>query len=991
MKTAICRFLLLMLLLPIGAWAQTTVSGKVTDGQNNPLPGASVTIRSTNTSVITDENGNFTINVPNAAAKLVVSYVGYASQTIDASGSNITITLQEDRTNLSEVVVTGLATTVKRTNAANSVATISSKQLTGQTRTQTLEGAMQGKIAGVQITANSGAPGGGFSVRLRGASSLTQSAEPLYIIDGVYVDNSQFGTGAGTTSFSRAASQTQGTQDQATNRIADLNPQDIENIEILKGPSAAAIYGTRANAGVILITTKKGKAGKMSVSFGQDLGFSKALHLLDIHKTKWDKQFQFGTETANAATLTSLKSSLNPTDQTWDYEKIVYGNTGFIRNTRLALTGGTDKIRFYAGGNIMDEEGIQKRTGYSKNSFRLNIDIKPTKFIDFGVGTNYINSLSDRSFSGNDNNGVSLGYNLSYLPNWLPQLPVNGVYPEQPLTGQNPLEIVDQGINNEKTNRFISNFNLGIQLVKNDIHSLRITAQGGADFVTAENEVYMPDDVQYQQARPQGNPPGASRYTTNRALNTNGQLFAVYNAQVRKFSLTTSAGLTQLRRDVRINFFEGRGLKPGIRNPRTGEVQISFEDFQGEKEIGRLIQQEVNWDDKVIATAGIRQDRSTLNGDPKKYFSFPKASIAVNIANFGFWNVSAINLLKLRTAYGETGRSAAFGSTFSTLTDVLIDGQSGAGYPTILGNPIIEPERATELEGGIDVGAFNNRLRLEFTVYNKKVKNLIETFNLSPGTGVSQFAAYPIGDLQNKGMEISLSGTPVSKRNITWTTGINWWKNETKITRLIIPEKSVAATGFGAFGTQRIRLNASPTAWYGSPNVNGLPTLYEDAQPEWQASWSNNITFLRNFEFSILVHRSHNNYNSSLNQELTDEGGTSPDWNTLDKDGKPLAKSRILGQPGITTRQFVVDASFTKIREMSLYYTIPKTIFGTTLASRFESLRVGISGSNVAMWTPYYGYDPESGNFGNRPTGATVDLMSFPSARRFFFHFNVNF
>ncbi|MEJ7912548.1 MAG: carboxypeptidase-like regulatory domain-containing protein, partial [Chitinophagaceae bacterium] len=445
-----CSILLLFLIcaLPFNLWAQNTVTGKVTDAQNNPLVGATINVRGTNTSTQSDAGGNFSIQVPNTNARLVVSYVGFASQTIDASAAS-SVQLQEDNTKLSEVVVTGLATSIKRSLAANAVGTISAKQLTGATRTQTLDGAMQGKVTGVQITANSGAPGGGYLVRMRGASSLTSSADPLYIVDGVYVDNSQFGTGAGTGVFSGAARQTSGTQDQAANRIADLNPQDIENIEILKGPSAAAIYGTRANAGVIIITTKKGRAGKTSVSFGQDLGFSRPLKLLGIHKTIWDKQYEFGAELSTGAGFKALKQSVNPGSETWDYEDIVYGNTGFLRNTRVSMSGGTDKVRFYAGAGTMDEEGLVKGTGYTKNSFRLNVDLKPTKFIDFGVGANYINSSSDRGFSGNDNNGVSLGYNLSYLPNWLPQIPVNGVYPEQPLTGQNLLEIIDKGINNE--------------------------------------------------------------------------------------------------------------------------------------------------------------------------------------------------------------------------------------------------------------------------------------------------------------------------------------------------------------------------------------------------------------------------------------------------------------------------------------------------------------------------------------------------------------
>jgi len=209
------RIILLMLLSPLGLWAQNSVSGKVTDAQNNPLAGATITVRGTNLSTQTDVNGNFTITTPNANSRLVVSYVGFASQTVDASGANTSVVLQEDRGNLSEVVVTGLATSVKRSNLANSVGTISAKQLTGSTRPSTLDGAMQGKIAGAQISANSGAPGGGFSVRLRGISSINLSSEPLYIIDGVYVNNSQNATGAGTGPFSGATGQTAGTQDQA--------------------------------------------------------------------------------------------------------------------------------------------------------------------------------------------------------------------------------------------------------------------------------------------------------------------------------------------------------------------------------------------------------------------------------------------------------------------------------------------------------------------------------------------------------------------------------------------------------------------------------------------------------------------------------------------------------------------------------------------------------------------------------------------------------
>jgi TonB-linked SusC/RagA family outer membrane protein len=982
---------MLLFILPFSTWAQTVINGRVTDAQNVPLAGATVTVQGTKNSTQTDASGAFSITVPNANSRLVISSVGFTSTTVAASAAGQGIRMEEDASRLSEVVVTGLATSVKRSNAANSIASISAKQLTGNTRPQTLDGALQGKFAGAQITANSGAPGGGFSVRLRGVSSINLSSEPLYIIDGVYANNAQNATGAGTGPFSGATGQTAGTQDQAPNRLADLNPADIENIEILKGPSAAAIYGTRANAGVVIITTKRGRAGRTSVSVGQDFGIARALNLIGMHKTIWDKQFTVGTDKASGADYTAEKARTNPTNQTWDYEDIVYGNTGAISNTRLNLSGGTDKIRYYAGASRWDETGIQKRTGYTRNSVRLNLDLKPATWWDIGIATNFLNTNSNRSFSGNDNNGVSLGYSLAYLPNWLPQLPVNGVYPTNKYTGQNPLEIVDKGINNEKVNRFIVSFNNTIHLLRRENHGLRLSLQGGVDNVNQENFVHMKEELQYQQQRPN---PGAVRNTFTRSRNLNIQAFLVDNLHIKDFNFTTSAGAVRLEVDNKVQWFQGEGVPRGTTNTNNASVQISNLDLSGWQDVGLVAQEEINWADRIIATGGVRFDKTSLNGNANKFYAFPKASIAANLSNFEFWNVSAVNLLKLRAAYGQTGNPASFGSKFTSIVPFAIDGVTGFSFPTTVGNPVIEPEISQEIEFGVDFGFFRGRLNGEVTYYNREIKDFIDVFSLSSGTGVTSYRAFNVGDIENKGVEITLGGTPVQARNIRWNTNINWWQNRSKITRLIIPEKATAATGFGAFGTQRLRLGNSPSQWYGTPNVNGLPTAYEDAQPKWQASWSNNLTILQNFEISFLFHRSHKNFNSSLNGELTDEGGTSPDWSVLNKDGLPLGSVRILGAgtPPTTTRQFIQDASFTKLREASLYYTVPKSALqNVSFLKNTEQVRIGISGQNLFLWTNYFGYDPEAANFGNRPTLATVDLLSFPSVRRMYFHLNVNF
>jgi TonB-linked SusC/RagA family outer membrane protein len=989
--TAFSVFAVLLGLLPTLAFAQKDITGKVMDAvKNTPLEGATVFENISKNTTVTSRDGSFNLKVANNAKTITISYTGYAAKTVSLTGSEIVVKLEEDFSKLTEVVVTGLATSIKRGNLANSVGTINAKQLTGSTRPVTLDGAMQGKISGAQISANSGAPGGGFSVRLRGVSSINQNSEPLYIIDGVYASNAQNATGAGTGPFSGATGQTAGTQDQAPNRLADLNPADIENIEILKGPSAAAIYGTRANAGVIIITTKKGKAGRTAMSLSQDVGAVKAINLIGMQKTPWDAQkIADGSWLVSNTAMLALFNANGAGAKTTDYEKLIYGNTGVHSGTRFNVSGGTDKARFYAAVGHLSETGIQKRTGYARNSVRLNADFKPTSWWDIGVATNYLNTNSDRSFSGNDNNGVSLGYNLAYLPNWLDQNPVNGVYPRNPLTGQNPLEIVDKGINNEKVNRFITSFTSNMYLLRRDNQSLKLSIQGGIDYVHQENVVVMPEDVQFQRQRAN---PGAARYSNTRSKNTNIQGFLIYNTNVNKFNLTTSVGAVRLDQQNRVQWFQGEGIPAGTNNPSTGAVQLSFLNNGRSYDEGIVAQQEINWDDKVIATAGIRQDRSTLNGDKKKFYSFPKASLAVNIANFDFWKIKEVNLFKLRGAYGETGNSAGLGGVFISLTTAAIGGATGFVTPTTIGNTSIKPETASEFEYGVDIALLNSRISFEATVYNKKVKDFIDAYNLSPGTGVNSFTVFNVGDFTNKGVELGLGGTVIKNNKIKWNTNVNWYTNKTKVTRMIIPEKPVAATGFGAFGTQRQRVGSSPTAWYGSPNVNGSPTEYEDAQPKWQASWSNNITFAQNFEFSFLLHHSQKNFNSSLNQELTDEGGTSPDWSNKDKNGVPVGVARQLGQPGITTRQFIQDATFTKLREVSLYYTVPKSLYSKAGALRgVEQVKVGISAQNVFVWTKYYGYDPEGANFGNRPTIAPVDLLSFPSARRMYFHFNVNF
>jgi TonB-linked SusC/RagA family outer membrane protein len=993
---------------------QKNIKGKVLDEKGQPLPGSSVMIKGTKFGTVTNVSGEFEIDAPDAGI-LVITFIGYKSKEVSIAKitSPVIINLELDESSLNEVVVTGLATSVKRSNSANAVSRLSAQALTGSTPPVTIDGAMSGKLVGANITANSGAPGGGISVKLRGISSIIGTSEPLYVIDGVFVNNSQFATGAGAGPFSGAGAN----QDQATNRLSDINPADIESIEVLKGPSAGAIYGTRANAGVVIITTKKGKAGKTRVNLSQDIGFSSATRFLGSEnwsldplgpggQTKFDYIFGNGTHYAdgdaamptNEQTQINLWKTATAAGQIHDYEKIIYGNIGHVSNTSLSVMGGNEKTKYFLSAGLNDETGIQKKTGFQRRSVKLNMDENLTKFWSFSIGTNYLNTGNQRSFSGNDNRGVSIPYTLTYTPNYAQLLPVDGVYPDSRYTADSPIAIADRAVDTENTNRLIQSFSTNLYLIRKPEHTLKFTFSGGLDFVLSEAEVYMPEDLQSQRSLSN---PGASRFSKNRSFNTNYQAFLIDTWKLFKtVDMTSQIGMTKLSTRNDFSWVQGEGLLPKQQNPNNATVRSSSEAFQNWTDVGFVAQQEFNWEDKVVGTVGIRFDKSTLNGlNYDKLYAFPRASAAVNLTKFDFWKVEPISQFKLRLAFGRTGGEPTFGTAYTPLGTTIIDGKLGTVTPTTVGNANLKPETAQEIEGGIDMGFFNNRLTLEVTYYNKTTYDLLNPYVIAPSTGVTQFNAYPVGDMQNKGMEWALSGTPVKLSNFVWNTTLQFWYNRSKMIKLNIPN-TIVGSGFSIYGRNQLRLGSSPTAWYGTPNIvdaDGVAqaTQYEDAQPKYQASWQNSFNIFKSFDFSFLIHRSYGNFNSNLTRKQQDVGGTTIDWSKSDNlwglPGVPNGKARQPSNPNVVAREYIQDASYFRLREVSLYYTVPKSFLLNTFGNNVQSVRIGTSATNLITWTKYLGYNPEASNFGNQSVGASVDNASYPSSKRIFFHLAVGF
>jgi TonB-linked SusC/RagA family outer membrane protein len=990
---------------------QRTITGKVSDADGgDAIPGVNIAVKGGG-GTITDSDGTYSLSVSGPDDELTFSFVGFASQTIKVGTLTvIDVLLAADVSTLEEVVVSGLATNVKRSNLANSVGTISAKDLLGTTTPITTDGAMQGKLAGANIMSNGSIPGGGFNMQLRGVSTLGSSAsQPLFIVDGIYIDNGQYGNGRSAANKAAAGSSAS-PQDNNANRLADLNPDDIENIEVLKGASAAAIYGTRANAGVVIITTKKGKAGKTQINFGQDVGFSKALSYFggaDWTAEKINDWFN----PDDVALLNAAKSNGTYTD----WEKVVFGETGKIRNTRLSIKGGDQKTTFFINGSLSDETGIVKNTGFTRASLRTNITHKVTRWLDIGVNSNLIRSDNDRGWSGNDNSYINYGYSLPYTKPYVNLYPdAQGNYPNNVGVGENPLAIRDRAVNNQKVTRTLQAFNANAWIFSKDMSSLVLKFNSGVDYQNGYATIWLPSDLQSQKAEPN---PGFAQDTRTEVTNYNIQLSAVYtlNAMEGKLGLTTSAGLVQLGNRVNLNYVRGVGLPVGVSNPARAAVFSPSSEIQKNTDQGFFFQEEANFDDKVVASVGVRFDRSTLNSDHEKWYAFPRGSLATNIHRLVDMG-SIFSQLKVRVAYGQTAGLPTFGSLYSQLGVVAVGGLSGFSPSTVLGNTSIGPERAAELEYGLDFGLLNNRITAEFTLYNKKVTDLIQPLTTAPTTGVTS-TSVNAADLTNKGMELTLSGDVLRSNLITWNVQPIFWFNRSKITRLDIPERLTG--GFGAtFGQWRVKEGFSPTQIVGQPRT--LPatdpnylsswTVYGDQQPKYEFSINQRITFLKNFEFSALLNYRHKFTVVSLTRVLWDEGGNTSDWNStsygrdsggdIPTDPADVVPNGIARQNvnGVDDSGNTIDgynpeiASFLKLREIALYYKVPTTTLQNAFGNVVQGVKIGFSGNNILRWTDYEGgYDPENSNFGSSALGSGVDLGSIPSIRRFMFHLSIDF
>ena len=975
--------LLLALLLPAWLLAQTVINGKVTEtGTNTPLQGATVSVKGTNTNAQSDADGKFSLSLKSSNAKLVVSFVGFISQTVDAV-NNVSISLSVDNTKMSEVVVTGLATSVKRSNLANAVASISSKELIGTTVQSTVDGALYGKFTGANISANSGAPGGGISVKLRGTTSLVANSQPLFIVDGVYYDNSSIPAGLNT--ISKAAGQgSNSNQDNPSNRIADLDPQDIDRIEILKGASAAAIYGSRAAGGVVLITTKKGKSGKPKIEFSQSIGVQ--MQLKKLGQREWDDAKVLASFGASGMAIYQANGK-----KIYDYENEMYGNNGLMYNTRVSISGGNDKTTYYAGFTRKNDEGIVKRTGYQKSSFRLNLTQKVTRFLDLAVNANYIESEANRGYFNNDNTSTTLGVSFVSTPSWTNLFPdANGNYPNNPFAPSNFLQTRDLITNKEKINRTLMGGAATWKVFKNDKNDLKIIAKGGIDNYTLNTIAIFPQELQFEKNGNGTN--GASIYGTTITRNSNYSFFAVHDFTPNdKMSFRSQAGLTE--ENVNINNVLSTatqliGTQTNLN--QAGSIQVDQAKTL-QRDRGFFVQEEFNYNDLIIATVGIRGDKSSRNGDANQLYYYPKASGAFNFHRLSSWHSGKISQLKVRYAYGQSGNFAPFGAIYTPLVPAVFNGTTGSVIGTIQGSDLLKPEKQLEVETGLDLGLLKDRITLEFTYYRKKVEDLLLNVQIPSSSGFTT-AWKNVATIQNKGIEIGVNAVPILSHGWKWVSQLNFWKNTAEVTLLKVPAFNTGAFG-ATLGTYRIQKGKSPTQIVGiaGPGEKVDPTsglgIFGDAEPDFQMSFTQNVTY-KNWQFIVLMHWKQGGENINLSTLLSDIFGTSPDYDkkSLDPTGASNNGTFRLNALGTTARPWVENAGYFRVREIGLSYLLPKAWFKNT-----ADVRVGFSGRNLINHFKYSSYDPEVSNFGANAISNNVEVTPFPSAKSFNFDLTVTF
>ena len=982
----------------VRAQATREITGKVVQtGTNAPLADATVGVLGSPAGVRTNDQGVYRIRVPEGDVTLLVRAIGFkrGQARVTAGQSTADFTLEKDVLQLEGVTVTGTASTIEKKNAATSVSTVSADELT-RAPAVSVENALQGKVVGASISMNNGAPGGGAQVQIRGASSLIGNTQPLFVVDGVVVSNSVRSTRQAVATGSLNSGEENG-----TNRLADINPNDIESIEVLKSTAAAAMYGSLATNGVVLITTKRGKAGAPRFNITQRFGTFEAIRLKESrHFETLDELLSVGATQGNPDAQAAARAVCTPNCPYHDYQKEMFGRTDPSYETVLSLTGGATNTRYFVSGFNRFEAGTAMNTDAKRQSLRANVDQNIGSKITVGLNANMLRSFSQRGVSNNDNTFSSPIYAFGYTPGVLnlQKKDENGNYLFNPFppggvkAASNPFQTFDLMRTDEDVYRIIGGGRANWSAWTGEKGALQITASGGVDRFSSENYVYAPTALQFQQpgSNQGGSFPGVAIQGNGTELNTSFQSAAVFDWTFGSFlRTTTQAGIQYTGRDLNDYNIQGRGLTPqqynaaGAANTAVNQNRqlVRNQSYFGQVE-GFML------GEKLYLSGAIRGERSSVNGDVDKFYTFPRGAASYRFVS----PLPGINEIKLRGAYGLSGNQPNYGDRFLTVTSgSLIDGRPAFVQAATVGNPDIKPETQAETEFGTDITAWNERVRLEATYFKRNITDLLVRPVLAPSSGVTQTIVNG-GEMESQGTEIGLTIVPLQTRNFTWTSRATHTQNYAEIKTLgegVLPFTINSSGGFGnAYGRLRFASgNRVSTIWGAKDGVGNIPL--GDANPKYLMQFNNDFTY-KAFALSVLVDYRHGGTVSNMTMNLYDEGENTWDYEDPSPDpNKTLGQYRYeLWGGGTNTAAYLVDGSYTKIREVSLSWDVPRNML--TRIPGIQSARLNLAGRNLFIISGYNGFAPEVNNGGN-VVARFVDLAPFPPSRSIFFSFDLGF
>lgn len=958
MKKIYLLFLALIFFVSLLQAQDITVSGKVTSSTDkSAIPGVTIILKGTSKGTISDIDGKYSINAP-ADGVLQFSYVGMQKTEIAINGKKVVnVELTEDKVDLGELVVVGYSSESKKL-ISSSFGVVNSEEIK-QVPIRTIDGVLQGKVAGVTINQNSGTPGGQNFIKFRGGSSINASNSPLVIIDGVTTITGSYGQ--------------IGYSGQEIDALSDLNPNDIEQFTFLKDASATAIYGARASNGVILITTKKGNAQKTTITLNQSAGIQTMPkeRILDLMNAREWNEYK-GTDVQGI-------------DTDWMKEILQRAPTS---NTELSISTGNNNTRLFISGNYYNQEGTVKGTAYDRFSGRLNVDHKVSQNFTIGGGVAITYSKNDR-VEGDQTLFGPLPNALS-IPAIYPVYNEDGTYNEAGPYA-NPVAIINETVNEAFTNRTNANIFGTYKLLNN----LTFTSKWGADFYLLREHEYDPVTTR-QGAKYNGLGIEGTTYVSN--LMTSNVL-QYSSTLAEKHNIEALAGYQLEKYASRSTYIEGIDFPNENLQYITsaGTIRAASASAGNSGMNSYFGQLKYNFNYKYIVTLTARADGSSKFGKNNRYGYFPAASFAWRMKEEMFMkNVNAISELKLRLSYGYTGNDGI--PNFASL------GLYGGGYnyggssgiaPTQLPNPDLKWETTLQRGIGFDLGLFKDRINVVFDYYMNTTTDLLLERPIPTSTGFSTISAN-IGSLENKGLELAITSQNI-KSDFSWSTTFNWSTNRNKITELY-QDQPILDLGRGGNSVMVgepigvfygfICLGVDPTTGnlvYDDLDGDGLITAEDmtktgDPNPDFTGGITNSFGY-KGFELSVFLQGVYGNdvFNGTfiyLESGGGEDNQTTRMVNRWKKPGDITDIPRV-GDSYLSTR-FIEDGSFLRIKNVTLSYTVPQKVLRIFQKT---SIRAYITGQNLFTFTQYLGMDPEVNYYGNDNIIMGTDFFTYPTSR----------